>query len=181
MIFLKRLTGLLLSPKKEWRRIATEPANGHSMLWWHLLSLFGIALLSMLVTTYNHRWLLAIYAIAFLAIYLGLMYVTLWLVGKLFSLTATQAVLFEWLVYSMTPLFLAVPFSKVPVAGEVLYLASTFYFIYLLYTGSKVLLLLRQRYAVGFTLLTLLASFIVMLLVSAALNFLFGQWAGPIQ
>ncbi len=174
MPFLARLQGILLDPKREWPRIAAEPATlpGLYSGWIMVLAAIGPLVLlagsGIAVRVAVLFYVNALVGAAVIALVIDL-------IAPSFGGTKDYVAALKLTAYSSTAMWVAQITLLVPAAGALVVLAATIYTLYTLFLGAPVLGKCAPDKALAFTVVVLLCAMVLGYLIS---RIVFGPMAG---
>ena len=174
---IERAKGICLSPKAEWPKIAAETADVKSLYVGYAMILAAIPALAKLLSTARFSLAMAI-GIAALSYLLGL--VAIFVVGLIinafaptFDATPEPTQSLKIAVYSATPGWIAGIFNVIPWVGWMLSVAGSLYGAYLLFEGLSPLMKSPPDKSLGYAVLVVVCSAVLLFIVSAVPGMLF--------
>jgi hypothetical protein len=190
---LDRIRPIIVKPREEWPRIAADPLGQNDILTKYVLPLAAIGPIATLIggqvfgySALGITWrpplvgsvlgAIISYALTILAVFV-LTFIADFLAPK-FEGQSNRLSAFKLVAFGATAAWLAGVFSLIPMLR--LFGILGLYSFYLFYTGATPLMKVPEAKAVGFTVVTFLCAFVLMLIVApitAALTGAFGYGA----
>ena len=182
MSFATRLSGILLDPRREWPRIAAEPATLQGLYTGWIMILAAIGPLALLVGTGLFGGAAAVHFALTMYVYalvgVAVMALIVDVIAPSFGGHRDYLAALKLTAYSSTAMWVAQVTFVLPMAGALVVLAATIYSMYTLYIGAPMLGKCAPGKAWGFALVVLLCAIVLGYVIRSAVFPLLGPGLG---
>ena len=184
MDLIERVKNILLQPKDEWPKIATEEATPQSLYFGYIMILAAIGPVATLLVfsslgigvglgTAVYSYVLSLVGVAILALIVDAL-------APSFGGTKDLAAAMKLVAYSFTAVWIAQIALLVPMLGMLVVLVGSIYGFYLFFLGAPVLKKSAPDKAVPYTIAIVISAIVLIYLLGMMARSLgFGLGAGP--
>jgi hypothetical protein len=180
-----RIKGILISPRTEWPKVASEPATVQSIYTGYVMILAIIGPIMVLLSSlmfpalgfaFGVRSALTMYVMHLVTV--AVIALIADLLAPTFGGTKDYVRSLKLVAYSITAVWVAEIALIVPVLGGLVVLAGAIYAFYLFFVGAPLLGRASSDKAVPFTIVVVLGTFVLMFIVRAIV---FGAAYAPLS
>jgi hypothetical protein len=159
MNLIDRVKGILVEPRNEWVKIASEAATPQSLYTGWIMILAAIGPLALLVSLHSIQIAIAQYVLALIVTFVLALIVDA--LAPSFGGTKDFVASLKLTAYSYTAAWLAGIFNLIGMLGGVIGLLATIYAFYTFYLGAPVLKKASPEKAVQFTVIIVLCGIVL--------------------
>ena len=168
MNFVDRVKGILIEPRNEWQKIATEPATAQSLYTGWIMILAAIGPVALLLSLHSVQIAIAQYVMSLIITFVLALVVDA--LAPSFGGTKDFIASLKLTAYSYTVVWLAGVFLLLGLGGGIIALVALIYALYTFFLGAPVLRKSSAERALPYTLVVVLCLVVLLTLARFVLG-----------